>query len=34
MADIVAAADEETDYGDGVGDVEEDNAGCDHAGRC
>ena len=32
MGDVVAAAEEETEYGDGVGDVEADDAGGDHAG--
>ena len=32
VGDVVAAADEETDYGDGVGYVEADDAGGDHAG--
>ena len=32
MGDGVAAADEEADDGDGVGDVEEDDAGGDHTG--
>lgn len=32
VRDVVAAAEEETDYGDGVGDVEADDAGGDHAG--
>jgi hypothetical protein len=31
VADGVPAADEEGDDGDSVGDVEEDDAGCDHA---
>lgn len=31
MGDVVAAADEEAGDGDGVGDVEEDNGGDDHA---
>jgi hypothetical protein len=31
MADVVATADQEREDGDGVGDVEEDYAGCDHA---
>jgi hypothetical protein len=33
VADGIAAAVEERDHGDGVGDVEEDDAGCDHAGK-
>ncbi len=31
VGDVVPAAVQEADYGDGVGDVEEDYAGCDHA---
>lgn len=31
MGDVVAAADEEAGDGDSVGDVEEDDAGDDHA---
>ena len=31
MTDIVAAADKEGDDGDRVGDIEEDDAGSDHA---
>lgn len=37
VRDVVAAADEQADDGDGVGDVEEDDTGCYHAGgrkRC
>ena len=32
MRDVVAAADEQADDWDGVGDVEEDDTGCYHAG--
>ena len=32
VRDVGAAAGEEADYGDGVGDVEEDDAGRDHSG--
>jgi hypothetical protein len=31
VRDVGAAAGEEADYGDGVGDVEEDDAGRDHS---
>jgi hypothetical protein len=30
VTDVVAAAEEEAEDGDGVGDVKEDYAGCDH----
>ena len=33
MTDVVAATDEEADDGDGVGDVEEDDASGDHAAK-
>ena len=31
MVDVVASAEEQAKDGDGVGDVEQDDAGCDHA---
>lgn len=34
MLDVVTATDEETDHGDGVRDVEQDNARGDHAVEC
>lgn len=34
MLDVVAAANEEADDGDNVGDVQQDDAGSDHAVKC